>query len=137
MKKSSIIVLAIGIGVIVLALSVRFSGPKMHDVRQPSKPTAEQPKPEPFPYGSKARLIYEDNDKVPVYRYLTDMEDAIKAIRAEDKSKLTAMLLDEKVFFVPVGTEVIVKDSSEYGRFVEFGQRNGWVMKTMLQPPRF
>jgi hypothetical protein len=90
-----------------------------------------------FPAGTSARLIFEDNDKIPVYRTLNDFDKGMRIADANDKSGAVALILDDRAFFVPAGTAVTITDTSNNppGRFVEMsGGRKGWVTMKVLYP---
>jgi hypothetical protein len=136
MKSWHGIIFLIGMGIIVVVLLIKSAGPRITDISQ--LPASEK-KLVQFPVGSRVRLIFEDNELIPIYRTLSDFQEGMRIANNNDKSGAAALILDKRVFFAPMGTigRVDKITSMPDGRYLVISNgREGWVPLKMLYETR-
>ncbi|MGA2263883.1 MAG: hypothetical protein ABSH28_20925 [Acidobacteriota bacterium] len=109
MKRSHLVLIAIVIAVVALGVLIRGWGDPA------AKHPVQEPLPAPFPPGTQARLIYQDMEKMPVYVDEACFWNAQSAIKRNDKTELSRIIIDGEVEMLPAGTVVTVRSYDPRG----------------------
>jgi hypothetical protein len=98
-------ILAAGL-IILLIIVLKFGGRPV---------TTERVEADPFPIGSKARLIYQDTERFPAYMSEAFFWNADRAIGCNDRTEIARIILDKEAEMLPAGTEVTVRSYNSRG----------------------